>query len=67
MRVAIGRSIVVLCCSPVTPRRPAKSALEIRSNQPSPTACQGGLAVTVSTTRLRVHGDGMAEQEDGIT
>ena len=70
MRVAIGMSIVVLCCSPITPGRPAKSALEIRSDQPSPTAWTAhpnGLAVTMSTTRLPVHGDGMADQEDGIT
>ena len=30
MRVAIGMSIVVLCCSRATLRRPAKSAITIR-------------------------------------
>lgn len=70
MRVAIGVSIVVLCCSRVTVARPAKSALIIRWHPPSQAAWsarQDGLAVTMSTTRLPVHEYAMAEQEDGIT
>ena len=58
MRVAIGMSIVVLCCSPATPRRPARSALAVRSDQPVPmawTARQGGLTATMANTRLRMH------------
>lgn len=49
MRAMIGKSIVVLCCSRITLWRPAKSALEIRLNQPSPmawTARRDDLVVT---------------------